>query len=216
MNYRLIIILLILSFVISVVSADQIAPYGGVLANYTNQSGGTEIQIRTNIPLTVEDVAYPDWLFALMAIAGFAFILYSAVLIATHDTIPSLSMMYCGIIAFGTFAACAVMAPFVASIKTNTDIVASYTGNNTIYIEQTVTYLLSPWVGWACWGMALAGFVVLIAGVLSQFGYLKRRGIGSAQQGEYLETDGDEEREETYHMSAQKENANRRKERNPR
>jgi hypothetical protein len=120
-------------------------------------------------------------------------------------------MMYSGVISFGIFAALAIMSPLVGYTSVFSSVV-----NGTAYITQTVVYSMSPWMAWACWGMALAGFVVLIAGVLSQFGYLKRRGIGSAQQGEYLETDGDEEREETYHMSAQKENANRRKERNPR
>ena len=42
-------------------TAEQIAPYGGVLQNYTNTSGEVEIQTRVNIPLTVEDVAYPDY-----------------------------------------------------------------------------------------------------------------------------------------------------------
>jgi len=211
MTFKIILLLAIILSSIAIVSADQISPYGGVLANYTNQSGDSEIQVRTNIPLTVEDVAYPDWLFALMVIIGSIFLVYSAMLIAMHETIPSISMIFCGVIATGVFAACALMAPLVANIKTNTDIVVSLTGTNTIYTEQTVTYLLSSWVGWAMWGLALAGFVVFIAGVLSMFGYLQRKGVGEAQKGNYLELDGDATDEETYRMSAQKENSNRRR-----
>ena len=181
-----------------VVATEQISPYGGVLMNYTNMSGGNEIQTRVNIPLTVEDVAYPDWLFMLLLCTGLAFTIIGILLVARSESIPSAPITFCGIFAFGTFAVCAVMAPLVATIKTNTDIVVSCNGTNAVYVEQIVTYLFSPWVGWACWGGALAGFVLFVAGVLSYFGWLSRKGIGSAQKGDYLETEGDEEPEQIY------------------
>ena len=211
MRISSLLLLLLVFVVISPALAGPVSPYSGVMQNFTNTNGTVPVQILINVPISTEDVVYPEWVFVLLGVIGASFLIYSATLIARPDTIPSISMMYSGIISFGIFAALAIMSPLVGYTSVFSSVV-----NGTAYITQTVVYSMSPWMAWGCWGMALAGFVVLIAGVLSQFGYLKRRGIGSAQQGEYLETDGDEEREETYHMSAQKENANRRKERNPR
>ena len=182
----------------------QIAPYGGVLQNYTNTSGDVEIQTRVNIPLTVEDVAYPDWLFAILAIAGLVFCIIGIYFVAKCNCIPSAPILFCGIFAFGLFTICALMAPLVAHVQTSTDIVVNCTGEKTVMVEQTVTYLFSAWVGYACWGGALAGIVLAVAGALSWLGWLNRTGIGEAQKGQYLETDGEESKEEYFRMGKSK------------
>ena len=187
----------LLAAIVSPVTADAVAPYGGVLVNYTNQSGGSEIQTRVNIPTTVEDVAYPDWLFYILVTAGLVFIIIGIWCVSRSDSVPSLAMIFTGVMAGGSFLVSAYMAPLVATIKTNTDVVVSCTGANSIYVEQTVTYLFSDWVGWACYGGAAAGGIIIVAGALSLFGLLPRRLLGQAERGQYLEMDG--EQVDTYH-----------------
>ena len=153
--------------------------------------GGVNIETRVNIPLTVEEVAYPDWLFALLAIAGLVFVGYAISLIARNESVPSIAILMCGIFAFGIFVICAVMAPYVASIDITKDVVIGCNNeSDQIFIEQSVTYLLSPWVGWACWGGALAGLLIAIAGGLSFLGWFNRTGMNEAKRGQYIETDG--------------------------
>jgi hypothetical protein len=210
---RLVIVILLLAIVVGIspVLAAPVDPYTGVMQNYTNTNGTVPVQILVNVPISAEDVVYPEWLFVMMGLIGSAFLLYSAHLVARSDTIPSMSLIYCGVIALGIFSAMSVMSALVGYTS-----VFSSIENETVYITQTAVFTLSPWVAWACRGFALAGFVVMIAGVMSYFGWLKRKGIGAAQKGDYLETDGDAVDEETYKMSAQKENANRRKGDKPR
>ncbi len=206
MKPKLILLILALFILTQAVSAEQTSAYGGVLQNYTNTSDGVDIHTRVNIPLTVEDVAYPDWLFAILAATGLSFCVLGIIFVARSDSIPSAPMLFCGLFAFGSLAACAVMAPYVATIRTTSDIVVNCSGEPAIYIEQTVTYLFSAWVGYACWGGALAGIILAITGVLSWLGWLHRTGIGKAQRGEYLETDGEASQEDYRSFSKGRKN----------
>ena len=186
---KLLLVMLLLALVVSPVLATN-AAYGGVLTNYTNTSGGVNIETRVNIPLTVEDVAYPEWLWVLFALVGIGAIAYSISLIARNDGVPSIAIVMCGIFAFGAFLICAYMAPYVASIDVTKDVVIGCDNeSDQIFIEQSVTYLFSPWVGWACWGGAIAGFIIAVAGTLSFFGWFHRKGMSEAKRGSYIETD---------------------------
>ena len=180
------------------VSLAAVTPYGNV-SNYTSPEG---ISITTNVPLSLEDIAYPQELFYFFAVFGFVMIGLGVVFFSDSTSIPSGGIVSCGIIAFGCFLIDALSAPLVASQY------VAYQGTSLVSINN---YLFSSWVGYAMWGGAIAGFVIFIAGVLSYFGWFSRKGVGSAQQGDYLETDGDAMQEDTYRMSAQKENEKRRR-----
>jgi hypothetical protein len=183
------IILLSMAMFSPVMAQTNVSAYGGVMELSSNTSGNDTLQIRTNIPLTVEDIAYPDWLFAIIAVIGLIFLVASIWFISRPDDVPIIAMLMSGFITAGCYTACAMMAPYVASIQVTRDIVVGTDGSNTIYVTQSVTYLLSPWVGWACWGMALAGGIVVIAAALSWAGYLDMKGLKAASEGRYLETD---------------------------
>ena len=185
--------------IIPLTSAVPVDAYTGVMQNYTNTNGTVPVQILVNVPISNEDTVYPEWLFVFMGIVGVSFLIYSASLIARPDTIPSISMVYSGIIAFGSFLSMAMMSPLVGMTNVFSSVV-----NGTVYVTQTATFTLSPWVSYACWGFAIAGFIVVVAGVLSFFGWLNRKGIGDAQKGNYLETDGESTDENTYKIAAQK------------
>ena len=194
---RILLLALGMSLCISLVLAST-APYGNI-SNYTSPEG---ISVITNVPITIEDVAYPQELFYLLVVFGILFIGLGIVFIADSTTIPSMSITACGVLSMGSLAIAAFMAPLVA---------VQYVSYQSLSLTSINNYIFSPWVGLMCWGGATAGFILTVAGVLSYLGWLSRKGVGSAQQGDYLETDGEKQDEETYRMSAQKENANRRR-----
>ena len=90
------------------------------------------------------------------------------------------------------------MAPLVGYVKTFSQVIATVGSNgavtlnatNTIYVNSVIIYTASPWMSYACWGIAVAGFVVTVAGVLSFWGVFQRKGLAQAQKGDFLEQDG--------------------------
>ena len=190
LSFGLFLIIAALVILPAAVSAlDNVTAYGGTMDVYNVTSGNQLLQIRTNIPLTVEDIAYPDWLFEIMIAIGLVFLVSSLWFIARPTDVPSIAITMSGIIAFGCYSACALMAPYVAHIDATRDIIFNTDGTYIIAVTQSVTYLLSYWVGYACWGFALAGGVITIAGALSWAGYLHKKGLGDAAAGDYIESD---------------------------
>ena len=176
--------------VLADVTGANVSAYGGAMGFYSNESGNATLEVRTVIPLTVEDTAFPEWLFVLMAGIGFIFLISSLWFIARPNDVPSIAITMAGIITFGCYASCAMMAPYVARIDTFHDVLLTgISADVTVYATQVVTYTLSSWAAYACWGFAVAGGVVAIAGGLSWAGYLHKKGLKDASDGNYLESD---------------------------
>jgi hypothetical protein len=158
-----ILLILCISFVSGVV------PYG----NISNTSG---VVVNTNIPLTMEDVAFPPLLFYLFVAIGMLSVFAGIWFIARPDQIPSYAIMACGLFAFGAFLIAAFMAPLVAASGSTVHIVPNGT-TNTVYVTEVNTYLFSAWVGYAMWGGSIAGLIILVLGTLSMFRTNKEKSI---------------------------------------
>jgi len=170
-----IIALFLITAGIPIVAGAPVAPYGNVSGSYNNTTGSDDLYINTNIPLTMEEVAFPPLLFYFFVALGSVCILAGIWFISRPDQIPSYAIMGCGLLAFGAFAIAAVMAPLVASSGSTVHIIPGTP--NSVYVTEVNTYIFSSWVGWAMWGGALAGFVVFILGTLSMFRTNKEKSI---------------------------------------
>lgn len=172
------------------VTADQplpFSPLGNVTGNYNLTQGNDTWIVNTNMPLSNEDVVYPEVLFYLIVIIGIAFLILATVFISFSDHVPSIAILMSGILTAGCEAVAAVMSAKVGRIDTFSQVIAGIP--NVIYTNQIVTFTLSPQFAYACAGLAVAGAIVAIAGGLSHFGYFQRKGLGQAQKGDYLEQD---------------------------
>jgi hypothetical protein len=183
MTHRRFQILFLLALILSAPALAAVSPSGNV-SNYT----GT---ISVNIPITMEDTAYPPAMFYFFAVFGFVMIGLGIVFIADSTNVPSISIVACGLLAAGCFLICAMSAPYIAD---------SYVSVQSGSVTSVNNYIFSPWVGLAMWGGFVAGIVVTILGTLSFFGMLSRFGIGSAQKGDYLELDGQQNPEDRFGM----------------
>lgn len=190
---------------------------GGLYNSYSFVNGDDTFEVFTVVPLTVQDVVYPlEFWYTVWWISWVCLIL-GILMTVFNDRIPSIAITAFGVLAFGGFLICAFMLPYTAQIYIDQQVIQNVDkagvslGNNSIYITQVADYRASPVHAYICWGLSIAGFIEMILGALSFFGWFARKGVGSAQKGDYLETDGDAVQEDTYRMSAQKENANRRR-----
>ena len=187
----LIIALCALLFLPGIAAADQptpFAPMGNVTGNYSFIQGTDNVVVNTNIPVSTEDVCYPEEIWILIVLSGIAFIFLAAVFVARSDNVPSIAILMCGMIAFGLGYAASEMAPLVGRVDTFSQVVQG-ASSNSIYLSSMVVYTTSPWMSYACWGIGIAGIIVAIAGVLSFFGVFQRKGLAQAQKGNFLEQD---------------------------
>ena len=153
--------------------------------NVTNYTG----TVAVNVPITMEDVAYPPAMFYFFAVFGFVMIGLGIVFISDNTNVPSGGIVACGLLAMGCFLICAFSAPYVAD---------SYVSVQSGSVTSVNNYIFSPWVGLAMWGGSIAGLVIAILGTLSYFGVFSRKGAGDAQRGDYLETDGPQNPEDSF------------------
>lgn len=177
----------LLLFMMAVIVSVTAAPYAyGNISNYTAPGGGSDtITINTNVPLTMEDTAYPAELFYFLMVFGFCMIGLAIVFVADNTNVPSISITACGLISMGCFLISAYIAPLVASTTVSQQATAG-----SIYVTSVNNYLFSPWVGYFAWGCFIAAFIVFLTGALSFFGYFHKTGSGKAWRGDYVEQDG--------------------------
>lgn len=183
-------VLIALLLLPGIAAADQpvpFAPMGNVTGNYTLTQGSDTWYVNTNMPLSSGDAVYPEVLFYLMVLIGVAFLVTAVVFVSFADHVPSIGLLMAGMIIFGDELAASFMTPLVGRIDVFSQVVAGTP--NLVYVNEVVVYTLSPSFAYACWGLAIAGFIVAVAGVLSFFGVFQRRGLAQAQKGNYLEQD---------------------------
>jgi hypothetical protein len=194
--------LLVACLLPAIASADQtlpFAPLGNTTGAYQIYQGNDWWEINTNVPITVSDNCYPEEVWLAIVGIGVAFIFLAAVFIARSDNVPSIGILLCGLIAFGVELAASEMAPLVGYVKTFSQVIptvgssgaVTLNATNTVYLNSVVIYTTSPWMSYACWGFAVVGIVIAIAGTLSFFGVFQRKGLSQAQKGNYLEQDVD-------------------------
>lgn len=154
---------------ISVVQADQevpFAPPSNVTGNYTYQQGLDTWQVNTNFPMSSQDIVFPEWLFGMMLVFMFATICATLVF-ASREPAAWVNVIACGMILFGLGLAAGMMGPLVGYTEVFHQIIAGAT-SNTVYVNEIVVYTLGAWIGWACYGIAIGGLVLSIAGLLLQ------------------------------------------------
>lgn len=138
--------------------------YGGAGENYTVPN--VSVNVFTILPLSAMDVAYPQELFyAILFVAGICLLL-DIMFFASRDGVPVMASIITSVVGFGLFLACAAMSPLVARfsvVVTDTQII------------NVATYLFSPWVAYACSGMASLMLVLLFYAVILSFKMVKRR-----------------------------------------
>jgi hypothetical protein len=165
---------------VSFVQADQPVPFeppGNVTGNYTYQQGGDTWNVNTNFPTSSQDVVYPTWLFGLIIVFMVITIYFGLVFIST-DPAPWVAVIACGVFVFGLGLTAAMMAPLVGSITTfqQVDTSGTATGANTVHISTLINYTMSPWISYACYGIAVGGgLLFIIAGFLLQMKEARRR-----------------------------------------
>jgi hypothetical protein len=186
-HMKKILLLLIFLLVIPFSVHAQQSAYGNVSGNYIVPAGSDTAIINTNIPITLEDSAYPLDIFYFFAIIGVIGIFGGIWFSSRPDQIPCNAIIACGILACGAFYIASVMAPLVAVQQFSTDITNVQPA--TIYLTETNIYVFSPWVSWAMDGGAIAGFIVALLGTLSYLGWFSRKGLKDAWNGKYLETE---------------------------
>lgn len=177
-------------------SAHQL---GGAYSAYTFASGDDTFEVFTVVPLTVQGIVYPlEFWYAAWYLSWLCLIL-AILMTVFNDRVPAIAITAFGVLAFGGFLICAFMLPYTASmtidvqILQNVDKLGVPIGNNSIYITQVADYRASPVHAWICYGLAIAGFIEMILGVLSFFGWFHRKGLKDAKNGKYLETDHEDD-----------------------
>ena len=195
--HLLIFILLLLCIQpITAVSDTNQSAYGNVSGNYTTIIGADNVHILVNVPLTMEDIAFPTDIFYFFAILGSASLLIGTAYTAKSNSVPSIAILSCGLIAMGAFFIAAMLSPYVATQTINQDIVCGIP--NDIYITLINTYVFSPWVALAMVGGGAAGLLMSILGGLSFIGWFHRKGIKDASRGKYLESDVEDDQPGKY------------------
>jgi hypothetical protein len=193
--------------IIPLVSADQpvpFAPLGNTTGSYELYQGNDFWEVNTNIPLSQQDVCYPEVLFYLIVLIGVLFLAISAVFIARFDSMTWIAMMFCGAIAMGVEYAAAEMSSLVGYSKVFSQVIATVGSNgavtlnatNTIYVNHIIVYTIPQSFAYACWGLGTAGLLVFFAGFLLMFSWAKRRfgkkpKKGSAMEGAAFGKDND-------------------------
>jgi hypothetical protein len=195
------IIVLLAAFLLpGIVAADQplpFAPLGNTTGAYEIYQGNDWWEINTNIPITTADNCYPEEVWLAIVGIGVAFIFLAVVFIARSDNVPSIAILMCGFIAFGVELVASEMAPLVGYIQTFNQVIptvgssgaVTLNATNTVYLNNIIIHTASPWMSYACWGFAVTGVIIAIAGTLSLFGIFQRKGLAQAQKGDFLEQD---------------------------
>jgi len=201
MKLRQIILVLVLLMSIQCAAAEiavgqDATAFGNVSGNYTSTTGTDNIHVLVNFPLTMENVAFPLDIFYFFAILGSAALLIGIAYTAKSDSVPSVAILSCGLLAMGAFFVAAMLSPYVASQTINQDIVCGTP--NDIYITSINTYVFSPWVALAMGGGGAAGLLMSILGGLSFIGWFHRKGIKDASRGKYLESDVEDDQPGKY------------------
>jgi hypothetical protein len=164
-------ILLSLLSCIPCVQADQIVPFappGNVTGNYTFQQGNDIIQMNTNFPINSQDIVFPEWLFVLFLIFIFVTICLGLIFFLKGPE-AWVNVMACGVIILGLSLTAGMMAPLVGSTQVFHQVVPVANSTTTIYVNEIIVYSLGSWIGWGCYGLAVAGFAVfIVSGYLLQ------------------------------------------------
>ena len=108
----------------------------------------------------------------------------------TKDPAPWVSVIFCGIIIFGLGLSAATMAPLVGYSELFHQVVPQVLTNgstalnstNLVYVNEVIVYTFGSWVGYACYGLAMGGFIIAVAGLLLQMKEARR--IANAVQAE--------------------------------
>jgi hypothetical protein len=198
MKIRYLLYLLVLLLCLPHVAASfDNTPMAGVGANFTSSIGNDLMESFVNIPVTMEDVAFPVALFYILMVLAFGILLFGIWFATRPEYIPANGIISCGILAMGLFFALAMMSPYV-STTTVTQLIVPTTGSsgsitlnatNTLYLTTVNVYQFSSWVAYMMWGGGVAGLVEAILGALAYLGWFHRKGLKNAQKGKYVETD---------------------------
>jgi len=191
----LLLILLCSLFCVSFVQADQpvpFAPLDNVTGNYTFTQGDDSLRVNTNFPLSSADIVYPDWLFGMM-IAFIIITIYFGLVFISRDPAPWVSVIACGALILGLGLSAAMMAPLVGYTQVSHQIV-SVNAINTIYVNEVIVYTMGTWISYACYGVAVGGLVLMIAGLLLLMKETRRR--ANEQQAERIRNAEDHMRTE--------------------
>jgi hypothetical protein len=151
------------------------APPSNVTGAYVYFQGHDFWQVTTNFPINSQDVVFPEWLFGTLVVFMFATICAALVFVA-RDPAPWVNVIICGMILFGLGLSAGAMTPLVGRTEVFYQVVPLVGNNgaiplnstNTIYVNEVIVYSLGPWVAWACYGIAIGGFILAIAGLLLQ------------------------------------------------
>ena len=195
-RYLLYLIVLLLCFP-HVSAAFSNVPMSGVGANYTSLIGNDLLETFTNIPVTLENVAFPVEFFYILLVAAFGILLFGIWFATRPEYIPANGIIACGLLAMGLFFSLAMMSPYV-STTTVTQLIVPTTGasgsitlnaTNTLYLTTVNVYQFSSWVAYMMWGGGVAGLIEAILGSLAYLGWFHRKGLKNALKGKYIETD---------------------------
>ena len=184
-SFPILLLLCLALLVIVPVHADRVAPYSGANTNYTQRVGNDFMESYVNVPYTMEDVGYPETLFYALFFTGVAFTLFGFWLGRDPEHIASYTLMGTGVVAGGVFLICALMAPLVCTHTLQTIVVPTTGENgsialnatNTVYQVESVTFLFSAWIGYALFGAAALGGILILLGFLSMMRTNKEKSI---------------------------------------
>jgi len=200
MRYAPLLVLLALTILCLPAMADQVVPFAplqNVTGNYTLSQGNDLWEINTNIPLSSQDIVYPEVFWEIIILIGFAFIFLAIIFVARSDSVPSIAILMCGTFTLGAGYVASKMAPLVGYTQVFHQVVPT-TGSsgsialnatNTVYVNAIIVYTQGPWSAYACWGLGTAGFIIMIAGALSFFRYFQKTGHSKALNSDYVEQD---------------------------
>lgn len=175
----ILLLLLCCIVVIPFVQADQIVPFapmGNVTGNYTLSQGNDVWRVNTNLPMSSQDVVYPEWLFGMM-LAFMVVTVYFGFVFISRDPAPWVTVIACGLLIFGLGLAAGEMAPLVGYTEVFHQIVPTagsggtitLNATNTVYVNEVIVYTMGTFTSWACYGIGVgAGLIFMITGFLLQ------------------------------------------------
>jgi len=172
------------------------APMGNVTGAYQIYQGNDFWDFNTNMPLSSQDVVYSETIWLAVIGIGIAFLFLAVVFVSFADSVPWIAMLICGCITWGTEFAAAYMTPYVGYTQVFHQVIATAASNgaivlnatNTIYINEVVVYTQGQFAAYACWGLGIAGFIMVVAAPCFALGWLHARGISQAKKGDYIQT----------------------------
>jgi len=188
----ILLVLLCCLVAIPFVQADQVVPFlppGNVTGAYQYSQGNDFWEVNTNFPMSSQDVLYPEWHFGMM-LAFIVIILILVLIFISKVPAPWGSVIFCGMLIFGLGLAAAEMAPLVGYTEVFHQVIATAGSNgaitlnatNTIYVNEIIVYTMGTWIGYACYGIAVGGVVLAVAGLLLQMKEARR--VADAEQAE--------------------------------